>query len=151
MDFSATLTALSVAGCKVVLVWCLAVMALSAFRPTSAMARRLTPRCLRFLLISAVLAPLPAHADPGPGSLDGLGLPDRPATAISAALGADHVVVPGDSLWSIAATHLGPNPHASTIATSAQAWYAVNRSVIGPNPDVIQPGQRLAAPSGVEQ
>jgi hypothetical protein len=53
------------------------------------------------------------------------------------------VVGSGDSLWSIAAARLGP--HASTVAVDEE-WrrlYARNRSVVGPDPDLIHPGTRL--------
>jgi len=61
------------------------------------------------------------------------------------------VVRAGDSLWSITARALGP---AATPAQIAAAWprlYATNRSVIGPNPDLIQPGQRLVLPDAAER
>ncbi len=53
---------------------------------------------------------------------------------------------PGDTLWSIAADDL---PAGSTDARIAARWhaiYAANRSLIGPDPDVIVPGQRLRLP-----
>lgn len=82
-----------------------------------------------------------AHAGPGLPQHDGgaLPLPDRAATA-------DHVVLPGDSLWSIAADTL---PAGASDARVAQRWpriYALNRDVIGPDPDLIQPAQRLVLP-----
>lgn len=56
------------------------------------------------------------------------------------------VVQPGDTLWSIAAGRLGPGASAARINAAWHAWYAANRAVIGPNPGLIQPGQRLVAP-----
>lgn len=56
------------------------------------------------------------------------------------------VVLRGDSLWSIAARHLGVNAGATAIAQEWPRWYAANRQVIGPDPDLILPGQRLIAP-----
>lgn len=56
------------------------------------------------------------------------------------------IVRPGDSLWRIAAAHLGPTATATQIATAWPRWYAANRAVIGPDPNLIQPGQRLLPP-----
>jgi nucleoid-associated protein YgaU len=76
-------------------------------------------------------------------------------TAQPAAQGADAaapsrattvVVSVGDTLWEIAAQQLGPQ---STIEETAAAWpaiYSLNRDLIGPDPDVIEPGQRLVLP-----
>ena len=83
-----------------------------------------------------------AHGATGLPQHDGrsLPVPDRAATA-------DQVVVlPGDSLWSIAADTL---PAGASDARVAERWpriYALNRAAIGPDPDLIQPAQRLALP-----
>jgi nucleoid-associated protein YgaU len=61
----------------------------------------------------------------------------------------DHVVVRGDSLWDIAAARLGPGASRAQIAREWQRWYAANRVVIGPDPDHIEPGQQLVAPSAL--
>ncbi len=55
-------------------------------------------------------------------------------------------VRPGDSLWSITASHLG---RASTAQIAAEwpRWYAANREVIGADPGLIHPGQVLVAPA----
>ena len=47
-----------------------------------------------------------------------------------------YTVQAGDSLWSISQEH----------ATSVNALYDRNKTVIGPNPNLIQPGQNLAIP-----
>ena len=62
---------------------------------------------------------------------------------------AEVVVRRGDSLWSIAARHLGPDPSEAEIAEAWPAWYAANREVIGPDPDLLLPGQVLHAPEVV--
>ncbi len=63
---------------------------------------------------------------------------------------ADHstvVVGPGDSLWVIARRRLPAGaPHAQ-IAASWPRWHAANRPVIGADPDLLLPGQRLAPPT----
>lgn len=56
------------------------------------------------------------------------------------------VVHRGDSLWRIAARSLGPHPSDGQIAAAWPRWYAVNRDVIGPDPDLLLPGQRLLPP-----
>ncbi|MFN8156081.1 MAG: LysM domain-containing protein [Candidatus Nanopelagicales bacterium] len=58
------------------------------------------------------------------------------------------VVRPGDTLWDIARRHLPARATDAQVARAWPRWYAANRAVIGPDPDVIRPGQRLRAPSG---
>jgi hypothetical protein len=53
----------------------------------------------------------------------------------------------GDSLWSIAAAHLGRDATAAQIAAAWPRWYAENRRVVGDDPTLILPGQRLHPPS----
>ena len=81
----------------------------------------------------------------GAALVQGLPLPDRPTGALPGGARTSHrhllpvsrvvVVRPGDTLWALA----GQSP----------AWhrlYAHNRGVIGPDPDLIRPGQRLRLP-----
>jgi resuscitation-promoting factor RpfA len=56
-------------------------------------------------------------------------------------------VVPGDCLWTIAATHLGRSDSSAEIAAAWPRWYAANRRVIGPDPDLLLPGTVLRAPA----
>lgn len=59
----------------------------------------------------------------------------------------DHVVVRrGDTLWHIAGRYLGADASAAEIATEWPRWWTANRDVIGPDPDVILPGQVLRPP-----
>ncbi len=60
----------------------------------------------------------------------------------------DVVVHRGDSLWSIAARHLGREPSDAEIADAWPRWYAANRTVIGSDPDLLLPGQVLTTPEG---
>ena len=73
------------------------------------------------------------------------GVPDWPAGA-----GGDHVVVRGDCLWDIAAAQLrglrGREPTNGEIASAVEAWWAANATVIGPDPDLLLPGQVLRPP-----
>ena len=57
------------------------------------------------------------------------------------------VVLAGDSLWSIAARHLGPAADATEVAAAWPRWWEANRSVVGDDPHLLLPGQRLVAPA----
>ncbi len=59
------------------------------------------------------------------------------------------VVRRGDSLWGIAARHLGPDASDAEIARAWPAWFEANRRVVGDDPDLLRPGQRLQAPDAV--
>ena len=56
----------------------------------------------------------------------------------------------GDTLWSLASRSLGPDAGAAEIAAEWPRWYAANRSVIGSNPDHLEPGQRLRPPAAAD-
>jgi len=77
---------------------------------------------------------------------------DPPGVAVSApATHADptdesYVVRPGDSLWAVAARHLGPGATVADVAAEWPRWYEVNRDVVGADPGLIHPGQLLQAP-----
>jgi nucleoid-associated protein YgaU len=62
---------------------------------------------------------------------------------------AEVVVRRGDSLWAIAARHLGADPSDAEIARAWPAWFEANREVIGDDPDLLRPGQVLRPPEGV--
>ncbi|MCD4534155.1 LysM peptidoglycan-binding domain-containing protein [Nocardioides sp. cx-169] len=104
---------------------------------------------------------LPAVATPGAvlhgadrptrSALTGLPLPDRPLGGlrpprVPPAPPAAILVTPGDSLWSIAAHRLGPTATHADTAAYCRRLHALNRSTIGPDPDLIRPGQRLVLP-----
>ena len=59
---------------------------------------------------------------------------------------AEVVVRRGDTLWDIAARYLGVDASAAEIAASWPRWHAANAAVIGPDPDLLVPGQRLLPP-----
>jgi nucleoid-associated protein YgaU len=71
------------------------------------------------------------------------------APATTAATPVEVVVQRGDTLWGIAARHLGPGASDAEIATAWPAWFAENRAVVGDDPDLILPGQVLRAPQVV--
>lgn len=116
-------------------------------------AARFAPPVLRAILIGgAVLATTaPAHARGGIESLDGLALPERPVTPdrtppdVRAPEAATHVVRPGECLWSIVRDH-SPALEDSDVSAEVTRWHRANRDVIGPDADLIQPGQRLDPP-----
>jgi nucleoid-associated protein YgaU len=58
-----------------------------------------------------------------------------------------HVVRSGDSLWDIAAADLGGRPDTARIAAHWHRIYRLNRTVVGPDPDLIHPGQELRMPT----
>lgn len=53
----------------------------------------------------------------------------------------------GDTLWDLAAAHLPAEATDAEVAATWQRWYAENRHVIGPDPDLILPGQILLVPA----
>jgi nucleoid-associated protein YgaU len=92
--------------------------------------------------------PAPAPA-PAPEPADPL-VPDWPPDLTAAAADGSHVVVRGDCLWHIASARLaaasGTRPTDGEVARAVHAWWVANAEVIGPDPDVLLPGQVLRAP-----
>ena len=68
-------------------------------------------------------------------------------SAITRTSTSEVVVHRGDSLWSIAARHLGPHASDAEIAHAWPQWFELNRDVIGDDPDLILPGQILRTPA----
>jgi LysM domain len=133
------------------------------------------PRAWRRLVLAACGVALvgslgaPAHARDGgrTSPLEGLRLPDRAATTTHVsqvfARAAAHqssmqgggtsdarprvvVVRPGDTLWDLARTELPPGADDATVAARVRQIHRANRAVIGANPDLIRPHQRLRMP-----
>lgn len=64
----------------------------------------------------------------------------------------DEIVVRrGDTLWDLAARTLPVTATDAEIATEWPRWYAANTDVVGPDPDLLVPGQRLRVPAGQAQ
>ena len=82
----------------------------------------------------------PASATPAPA-------PDWPSAAVPADA---HVVVRGECLWHIAGDRLlaqhGRTPTDGEVAAATRAWWQANADVIGPDPDLLLPGQVLSPP-----
>ena len=86
-------------------------------------------------LLVAVLAALPGRAEA------------QGMASTQAARGTDRLVVaPGDSLWSISQERLGPQATPPRIYREVERIYALNRDLIGPDPNLIFPGQKLLLP-----
>ncbi len=81
----------------------------------------------------------------------GLPLPQRAVGAAHRPSSTPVLVGPGDSLWSLSADHLATDGERPTDAAVAAYWprlHAVNRDVVGPDPDLLRPGQALRLPPG---
>ncbi|GAA4416856.1 LysM peptidoglycan-binding domain-containing protein [Georgenia halophila] len=84
------------------------------------------------------------RADQQPGS------PDADVTPVADGADADvdtYLVRAGDTLWSIAAAHLGPGASDSDVAAAWPAWYEANSSRVGADPDLIHPDLLLRVPT----
>jgi nucleoid-associated protein YgaU len=86
----------------------------------------------------------PAPVPDWPGAAPAAGVPSQaPAPG-------DRVVVRGDCLWRIAAAsllgQLGRLPDDAEVAAAVDAWWRASAEVIGPDPDLLLPGQVLRAP-----
>ena len=101
-------------------------------RPATAFVASSPPPAQRASTGAAAIVTGTAHRDAGDPS-------DRSAGG--------YVVHRGDTLWDIAARHLGPNATAVDISRAWPAWYDANRVAIGPDPSVIRPGELLVPPS----
>lgn len=150
-------------GCLVQLAlssWVVLVVLMSLAHAPAALMQVVAPRVLRRALFAgaaSVLALSPAHADrstvprqPPAHDVVGLRLPDRPVATRSRAVVQPRAVVvrPGDTLWVIAARHLPAGATDADITVACQDWHAANRAVIGADPNLIFPAQRLAPPLG---
>lgn len=171
----AQITAIAGYALPAALLWLTALVALIAIEPLagrSLTARLGCPPALRRLLLAgcgvsaavafAGTAQAVPNASPDPhrpalvsiqDRLIGLPLPDRPVDGAefvtrptTIAVGTDYEVRPGDTLWAIARSRLGPSATDAAVQTAWQRIYAANRAVIGADPSLIRPGQRLTLP-----
>jgi nucleoid-associated protein YgaU len=120
----------------------------------------------RTLHASSAAAAVPAGDWPAAGdpraapdldwpATDGRNRPDQPVIRHGAPRGGGSsattrhaiTVQRGDTLWSIAAARLGPGASDAEIAETWPSWYAANRARIGPDPDLLLPGERLRPPA----
>jgi hypothetical protein len=114
------------------------------------------PRPLRRLLLTGLgvalvgtgpVQPAATASDHAP-----LPVPARPVGLVQSDTGHAHdrpvvVVHRGDNLWRIADERLPSSARAGEVAALVDDLHRRNRGVIGPDPDLIRPGQRLAVPT----
>ncbi|HTE71829.1 MAG TPA: hypothetical protein VK640_01335 [Actinomycetes bacterium] len=86
------------------------------------------------------------------------GWPRRAAWSADRPARRDAVVVrPGDTLWTLAATRLADGDPADeraddrAVAAAWPRWWHANRAVVGPDPDLIRPGQVLHPPTDPQE
>jgi hypothetical protein len=137
--------------------WIVVVVGASLMSRSPRVLRSITPGLLRQALFAGTVGALtlvPAQADPAsaPGQtathdLTGLRLPDRPIGSTDEPV-QTVVVRPGDTLWGIAAASLPDGSSDAEVDRACARWYAANREVIGDDPDLIFPAQRLVPPLG---
>lgn len=78
-------------------------------------------------------------ADPGTGPATAGTSPDPGSSPV--------VVAPGDTLWALAATSLPAGATPREIQRLVESIHRLNRAVIGSDPDLIRPGQRIDVPT----
>ncbi|MBO0827859.1 MAG: LysM peptidoglycan-binding domain-containing protein [Streptosporangiales bacterium] len=172
LDYDAALGGCAAAVSWLVLSWftgCVALTLLArlpgaAGRCAGGLAARLTPAVFRRLLeaslgvtlvlaTSAQVAAAATHGRVHTATVAGLLADPTPPTPDRPDVRPRHHdarlvrVRPGDSLWRIARTHMSGRPTTSAVTREWHRWYAANRSLIGPVPDHIVPGQRLRPPA----
>jgi hypothetical protein len=76
-----------------------------------------------------------------------LPVPARPLGQVHAQAPPRVVVQPGDTLWQLATNRLRPSPAGGEVAELVERFHRRNRELIGPDPDLIRPGQRLVVPA----
>ena len=99
-------------------------------------------------------APRGEPAQPAPDVDKPAPAPDEPAedrAAGSSGSSTEHVVGPGDSLWSITATALGPGATDEQIVRAWPLVYETNAERIGADPSLIHPGDALELPDALAQ
>ena len=99
-------------------------------------------------VVPVAAAPAPFSPRSGAGALDssGLPVPARPTGAAYSLPRQRVVVEPGDNLWSLCHDHAGRRTATQDVARLVERTYRANRREIGPDPDLIHPGQRLRIP-----
>lgn len=88
----------------------------------------------------------PVVHDPGDHTLEHPDGPEPPPSQPEQERRPVVTVQQGDTLWDIAARHLDPDAGNPAVARESARWHAVNRDVIGHDPDLIHPGMRLHPP-----
>ncbi len=120
------------------------------------------PRFLRRPVVAVAVVASLLRAVPAAGTmpppilrLDPPGVVPATVDAITASLASapgTHTVRPGDTLWAIGKSELqsrGEPVSEPAIARMWRAIYEANVDVVGPDPNLILPGQRLVMPGDV--
>jgi hypothetical protein len=166
----------AVCGCAAWLWLATLVVTADAARGRERSTRGVPPAWRRLLLAAcgvglAAGLGAPAHARDGSGAsrVEGLPFPDRATTtthvsqvfarAASRQVGARSsppepaivVVQPGDTLWDLARAALPTEADDATVAARVLQIHRANRGVIGANPDLIRPHQRLRMPPTIRE
>lgn len=113
--------------------------------------RRASVRRVVLLCCGVAIAAPATSAVADDNGLAGLPMPDR---AVGPAHHRTHqpearravLVEAGDCLWHLAVAGLPPGATDEQITARWRAIYRLNRTLIGADPDLIQPGQRLVLP-----
>jgi nucleoid-associated protein YgaU len=101
--------------------------------PAAAFGVRMPGTGSRPTSLASPVPTLPDETTPGPP------LDPEPATGTV-------LVKPGDSLWRITEDQLGPSASDQQVAIGWPYWYRANRQVIGRDPNLLRPGERLTVP-----
>jgi len=113
------------------------------------------PRPLRrFLLAGIGIALVGAgsvQASASASAQPPLPVPARPVGSVQTDTRTGLVVHSGDSLWRLAEDRLPSSAAPGEVAALVQDLHRRNREVIGPDPDLIRPGQRLAVPPRIHR
>ena len=113
------------------------------------------PHSLRRLLLTGLGVALvgvgPVQQQASASAQPTLPVPARPVGSVHADTphadtGTGLVVHPGDNLWRIAQGRLQSSASPREVAALVHDLHHRNRRVIGPDPDLIRPGQRLVVP-----
>jgi hypothetical protein len=135
--------------------WALAILVAAVVETTSSGRLRATawvgcPPSLRRLLLTglgvALVGAGPVQAPASAVEQPPLPVPARPVGTAQAHPETDLVVRTGDTLWQLASNRLRTSASPRDVATLVEDLHRHNRKVIGPDPDLIRPGQRLAVP-----
>lgn len=152
-DLLIALAAWVLLGCAA---WVVAIGAAAVVETTSAGRLPATvwvgcPPSLRRLCLAGLGVALvgvgPAQAPASASAQPPLPVPARPVGSVPTSPKAELVVRPGDTLWRLAADRLRSSATPGEVAALVRDLHDRNRGVIGPDPDLIRPGQRLDAPS----
>ncbi|WP_375002831.1 LysM peptidoglycan-binding domain-containing protein [Aeromicrobium sp. CTD01-1L150] len=158
-ELDAALTGFLELGWLALSVWVLLAVGLGTLRGMPGhVGRTLLPTAVRAVVFTGITGAAlagPAHANDSSWPLDGLQLPER--TTVVTDTAASRAPAPsarpttitvraGDSLWSLSRSALGTGASDAALAHHVRQLYRANRDVIGADPDVVHPGQRLRLP-----